>query len=634
MKELINALKLKNLDEALNLILNTQMGSSPYQDDGSMFDEPDDEKGNTALHYAAQQGAYDIVELLLNSEAKEIKNESGQTPLMLAAQNGHSKILRLFIQRKFNVNHQDKLGNTALHHAVDKGHLECVKLLHEANADLALANRAKLTPRRCAELRKNASIINYFNGLSQAIQSSVSSANNNSNGSQKENTNWQSLYNIAITAMQLDLQDGIVMLQRDWPASDRARKLISFLQELQPLLAKIKQLLSENAGFTQDVVQLIWKELVKKIQLKYSNLSHIDTESPLEKQCLLLPIHALQKQCEVVEQIFQGGDSNSPHAEDKCVSLAKQLLIRKIKQRYVKDWCAIVNDIKKTCFISYAWGVKELEARVHCFARDLREAGIHVHLDIWENTVGTKIRTGFLSYIEKSDNVIVMGSKELVRKAEIKDNFVVANELNQICLRTENDRDALLYVVLEGEIKDAFPPYLQARDTVAIMCTSDEHYIQALTKILEKLYDNSNHLHEGKALSQRLIEKQTLIMSGGYPQDKLLGLLEEELQGKEKHREGLLNEIDEDAHAPTQLASPIKSSYTPMLFCSAPPSPGATIQNSEATGEIKTIASGTNLGISNISGSKAGNMTAISTSSTLEGEQLLQLLSPQLGFRR
>ena len=51
-----------------------------------------DEKGNTALHYASENGCKDIVLLLLNKRAnKDLVNNDKETALFLACQSGQKE---------------------------------------------------------------------------------------------------------------------------------------------------------------------------------------------------------------------------------------------------------------------------------------------------------------------------------------------------------------------------------------------------------------------------------------------------------------------------------------------------------------------------------------------------------------
>ena len=96
----------------------------------------------TALMLAAEEGHASVVrEILQNSRHVELLSEymdtMGMTPLMVAAENNHSSILSNLINFGYDINHQDNLGNTALHLAVSNGSNEAVgSLLSFRNIDV------------------------------------------------------------------------------------------------------------------------------------------------------------------------------------------------------------------------------------------------------------------------------------------------------------------------------------------------------------------------------------------------------------------------------------------------------------------------------------------------------------------
>ncbi len=129
-----------------------------------------DEKGNTALMFAAKSGHKEIVQLLLDANAAvNVTNSYGSTPLFEAVLEGHVDAARLLLQRGANVNVvdnlgqtplmeaaalwyedmvpmllqfkpaqdvKDKSGKTAFMHACENGRLEAVELLFDENIPL------------------------------------------------------------------------------------------------------------------------------------------------------------------------------------------------------------------------------------------------------------------------------------------------------------------------------------------------------------------------------------------------------------------------------------------------------------------------------------------------------------------
>ena len=94
-----------------------------------------DKNGFTCLHYAAQRGHVEVVTKLLAVGAKEnqdyvnTRSNSGTSPLMRTCYNGHVNVATYLVQHGANIHLQDKNGNTCLHCAAQKGHVEVVSKL-------------------------------------------------------------------------------------------------------------------------------------------------------------------------------------------------------------------------------------------------------------------------------------------------------------------------------------------------------------------------------------------------------------------------------------------------------------------------------------------------------------------------
>jgi ankyrin repeat protein len=96
------------------------------------------------LHFAAEKGYVDIIKPLMNNKKTDInlKNDNLRTPLHIACINGqYESILQLLCSNKIKINAQDKYGFTALMYSIQQGHLACLKLLVNKDAEIIASNR-------------------------------------------------------------------------------------------------------------------------------------------------------------------------------------------------------------------------------------------------------------------------------------------------------------------------------------------------------------------------------------------------------------------------------------------------------------------------------------------------------------
>ncbi len=82
----------------------------------------------TALHFAANEGHYEVVTFLLTKPSidKEATSTILRTPLHLAIIRGNLPIVRALIKAGANKNAKDFDENTPLHLASEFGHFECI----------------------------------------------------------------------------------------------------------------------------------------------------------------------------------------------------------------------------------------------------------------------------------------------------------------------------------------------------------------------------------------------------------------------------------------------------------------------------------------------------------------------------
>ena len=145
---LIEATKSNDLRLVLNLL-----APGPKSADMSATDRG----RRTALHWAADLGYTEIVDVLLARNAQtEVRTKSqGRTPLYLAAAHGHTQAASLLLERGAAVNAASKVdGATALHKAAQLGHTEIINTLIASKADVDKRDVEGMPPLMWATQRK------------------------------------------------------------------------------------------------------------------------------------------------------------------------------------------------------------------------------------------------------------------------------------------------------------------------------------------------------------------------------------------------------------------------------------------------------------------------------------------------
>ncbi len=155
---------------------------------------------------------------------------------------------------------------------------------------------------------------------------------------------------------------------------------------------------------------------------------------------------------------------------------------------YVADQNLAVPD----CFISYAWGEPAHERWVEQqLATDLRNAGVAVIFDRWENRIAT-VMTRFLDKAVKAQRVILVGTPSYARKYENGEPMnpsVLAVEADLICGRVLHGRGAgrrVLPILLEGSAGESLPPLFQNR--IHGDFREPEIYLRSMLDLLLALY--------------------------------------------------------------------------------------------------------------------------------------------------
>ncbi|KAG6572883.1 histone H3 (Lys9) methyltransferase SUV39H1/Clr4, required for transcriptional silencing [Phytophthora cinnamomi] len=133
-----------------------------------------DASGWSPLHYAADYGQLDALNLLVemtspqpeadsNEDSKattmeiDARDGHGWTPLMCAAANGHVEVVERLLELGASVSLTSSEHRSALHWAASRGMGAAVSALLAADADVNLVDRCGWTPLHCATLHGNSS---------------------------------------------------------------------------------------------------------------------------------------------------------------------------------------------------------------------------------------------------------------------------------------------------------------------------------------------------------------------------------------------------------------------------------------------------------------------------------------------
>ncbi|XP_016356192.1 uncharacterized protein LOC107699450 [Sinocyclocheilus anshuiensis] len=115
----------------------------------------------TPLHLAVQNGDKKLAKILLKngSEINAGDNKSGRSPLVHAVENNFTDMVIFLIESGCDVNTQSYSGNTALHSACGRGHIEIVRVLLKDGADSSLKNNHNDTAIMVAKNKKVSDVL-------------------------------------------------------------------------------------------------------------------------------------------------------------------------------------------------------------------------------------------------------------------------------------------------------------------------------------------------------------------------------------------------------------------------------------------------------------------------------------------
>lgn len=128
-----------------------------------------DKDGDRAIHHAAFGNEPSVIELLASSQTSltnklelNSRNKKRQTALHIAVNKGHVDVVKVLLKLGAHTNLQDSEGDTPIHDAISKEKDQIIELLLEANADLSLCNNNGFNSIHHAALRGNSKYFLHF----------------------------------------------------------------------------------------------------------------------------------------------------------------------------------------------------------------------------------------------------------------------------------------------------------------------------------------------------------------------------------------------------------------------------------------------------------------------------------------
>ncbi len=115
----------------------------------------------TPLYYAVTKEHVEAVRLLISRGADVNLDTTWGPPIINAAWNCNAEILEALLSRDANANSAFN-SESALHMAAQRGHLECVKLLVEAGADVNALNKHREPPIHLAKVKGHEEVVEYL----------------------------------------------------------------------------------------------------------------------------------------------------------------------------------------------------------------------------------------------------------------------------------------------------------------------------------------------------------------------------------------------------------------------------------------------------------------------------------------
>lgn len=121
------------------------------------------------IHRAAKDGLLDVLKEATRAESNS-KDADGMTPVLWAAFEGRLEALKLLVGRGGDPDKSDQFGNTALHLASAKGHMQCVDFLVQFGVNLYALDIDNHTAQDLAAINNRDNILRYLDAAAANLE--------------------------------------------------------------------------------------------------------------------------------------------------------------------------------------------------------------------------------------------------------------------------------------------------------------------------------------------------------------------------------------------------------------------------------------------------------------------------------
>lgn len=121
------------------------------------------------IHRAAKDGLLDVLKEATRAEANS-KDVDGMTPVLWAAFEGRLEALKLLVGRGGDPDKSDQFGNTALHLASAKGHMQCVDFLVQFGVNLYALDIDHHSAQDLAAINNRDNILRYLDAAAANLE--------------------------------------------------------------------------------------------------------------------------------------------------------------------------------------------------------------------------------------------------------------------------------------------------------------------------------------------------------------------------------------------------------------------------------------------------------------------------------